>query len=100
MQVGSIKLGINKLGDMIKNGGRDFTQKNKATQALIGFEEHKKAYFGNTAFGGTVGDKAFLRRGGIDLSEIFDRQDLLEARIGGSLNCCHKRHTSAHGSIN
>jgi hypothetical protein len=75
---------------MLNDGGRDFTQRDKAAQALVGFEQDKKPYLGNATFGGMMGDQAFLRGRRIDLCKIFGREDLLEARIGGSFNCGHR----------
>lgn len=48
VQLRDIEVGINEPGDMLENGSRNLAKENEAPQALIGFEENKKADFCNT----------------------------------------------------
>ncbi len=89
VQVRDIEVGINEPGNMLENGNGNLTERNEAPQALIGFEQHKKAYLSNTAFGGTSRQKAFRRGGGIDLGQVFRGQVSLEAGIGCAFNRRH-----------
>src|SRR6266536_2603731 len=89
VQVRDIEVGINEPDDVLENGNGNLTGGNEASQALIRFEQHKKAYLSNTAFGGTSRQKAFCRGGGIDLGQVFRGQVSLEAGIGCSFNRRH-----------
>jgi len=93
IQLRDIEGGINELGNMLENRNGNLAEGKETTQALKGFEQHKKSYLSNTAFGGTGRQKAFCRGGGIDLGQVFRGQVWLEAGI----RCSFNRRDGARG---
>lgn len=77
---------INDLGEMLDDGGRHIAEGDEIAQPLIGFEQDEKAEFRHRAFGGTMGQKAFLGGWRVNLRQIFRRQDPLEPGVSRPLN--------------